>query len=83
MAIRAFWRREGALTDDTQTDQRLPQLVMHARTRDGEVAGVCTAVPVTLPRLGQPAVLLAHLRRQPVALDPARDGDAEAFLRAS
>ena len=54
MAIRAFWRREGALTDDAQTDQRLPQLVMHARTRDGEVAGVCTAVPVTLPRLGQP-----------------------------
>ncbi|MFC5488607.1 hypothetical protein [Dokdonella soli] len=53
-AIRAFWRREGALTDDASMDQRLTQVVMHARTKAGEVAGVCTAIPMTLPRLGQP-----------------------------
>lgn len=53
-AIKAFWRAEGALNDDAAMDQRVKQVVMHARTRDGEVAGVCTAVPVTPPRLGQP-----------------------------
>ena len=54
VAIAAFWRREGALNDDAAIQQRLTQVVMHARTHDGEVAGVCTAVPVTPPRLGQP-----------------------------
>lgn len=53
-AIRAFWRREGALADDALMDQRLAQVVMHARKKDGEVAGVCTAISMTLPRLGQP-----------------------------
>lgn len=52
--ISAFWRREGALNDEAAIEQRLKQVVMHARTRDGEVAGVCTAMPMTPPRLGQP-----------------------------
>ncbi|HEU4662498.1 MAG TPA: hypothetical protein VFS55_00560 [Dokdonella sp.] len=52
--ISAFWRREGALNDEAAIEQRLKQVVMHARTRDGEVAGVCTALPMTPPRLGQP-----------------------------
>src|SRR6185295_2528637 len=33
---------------------RLKEIVVHARSEDGEVAGVCTAVAMTLPRLGQP-----------------------------
>lgn len=53
-ALRAFWKREGALADDAQIDARLPQVVMHATTRDGEVAGVCTALATTHPRIGQP-----------------------------
>jgi len=53
-ALRAFWKREGALTDDKQVDERLPQVVMHATTSDGEVAGVCTALAMTHPRIGQP-----------------------------
>ncbi len=52
--VAAFWQREGALGADIKTDERLRQVVLHARTADGEIAGVCTAVPVTLPRLGQP-----------------------------
>lgn len=53
-ALRAFWKREGALVDDQQIDERLPQVVMHATTRDGDVAGVCTALAMTHPRIGQP-----------------------------
>jgi hypothetical protein len=53
-AIRAFWKREGAILDDAQIAQRLPQVVMYARAADGEVAAVCTAVAVTPPRLEQP-----------------------------
>lgn len=53
-ALRAFWKREGALIEDQQIDARLPQVVMHATTRDGEVAGVCTALAMTHPRIGQP-----------------------------
>jgi len=53
-AIKAFWRREGALTDDTAMEQRLQQVVMHARTKAGEIAGVCTALPTVPVRLAQP-----------------------------
>ncbi|HEY6940932.1 hypothetical protein [Dokdonella sp.] len=52
--IKAFWRAEGALNDEAAMDQRVKQVVMHALTRSGEVAGVCTAMPMTPPRLGQP-----------------------------
>ena len=53
-AIRSFWRREGAISDDAQMDERLKQVVMHAVTPEGEVAGVCTALPMTHPQIGQP-----------------------------
>jgi hypothetical protein len=53
-AIRAFWAREGAFNDEAQMKARLPQVVMHALTPDGEVAGVCTAVVMTPPHLAQP-----------------------------
>lgn len=52
-AICDFWRREGAFADEAQMKTRLPQIVMHA-TRDGEVAGVCTAMTMTPPQLAQP-----------------------------
>ena len=53
-AIRSFWRRESAFDNDAAMDQRLAQVVMYARTSDGQVAGVCTAVALTPPLLGQP-----------------------------
>ena len=53
-AIKAFWRAEGALNDEAAMERRVKQVVMHARTHNGEVAGVCTAIPMTPPRLGQP-----------------------------
>ena len=53
-AIRAFWKREGAFSDEAQMNARLPQVVMHALTPEGEVAGVCTAVVMTPPHLAQP-----------------------------
>ncbi|MFI4952143.1 MAG: hypothetical protein ACHP7M_03285, partial [Burkholderiales bacterium] len=53
-AIRTFWQRERAIDDDAQITQRMKQVVMHACGADGEVAGVCTALPTTPPRLAQP-----------------------------
>ncbi len=53
-AIRDFWRREKALDSDAAMDQRLPQVVMYARTSAGDVAGVCTAIAVTPQQLAQP-----------------------------
>ena len=53
-AVLAFWLKEKVIGDETQARQRLKEIVLHARDADGEMAGVCTAVPVTLPRLGQP-----------------------------
>ncbi len=50
----AFWKREGAIPDEAQARARLDQVVLIARDEDGEVAGVCTAVPMTPPHLGQP-----------------------------
>jgi len=53
--VMAFWKREGALANDAQAKERLPQVVMHAQDANGEVAAVCTAVPVNHPRLnGEP-----------------------------
>jgi hypothetical protein len=53
-AVLDFWRRENAIADEAQAQQRLREVVMHTTDEAGEVAGVCTAVPLTLPRLGQP-----------------------------
>jgi hypothetical protein len=53
-SIRAFWRNEGAFNDEPQMAARLQQIVMHATTPDGVIAGVCTAVAATPAQLGQP-----------------------------
>ena len=52
--VLAFWLKEKAIGDETQARQRLKEIVLHSRDADGEMAGVCTAVAMTLPRLGQP-----------------------------
>ena len=52
-AIAAFWRSEGALTEEAHIKTRLPQVVMHAREGD-VVAAVSTAVALTPPQFGQP-----------------------------
>ncbi len=52
--VREFWKRENAIPDEQQASRRLPQVAMIATTPDGEVAGVCTALQVVPPRLGQP-----------------------------
>jgi hypothetical protein len=53
-AVLAFWKRENALGDESTARNRLKEVVLHARNEADEIAGVCTVVPVTLPRLGQP-----------------------------
>ena len=53
-AITEFWKTEGALSNDVKTAERLRQVILRAQTADGKVAAVCTAVPMTLPRLAQP-----------------------------
>jgi len=54
VAVIAFWQRENALSSDVTMQERLREVVTHARDKNGEVAAVCTVVPMTLPRLGQP-----------------------------
>ena len=54
MAVLEFWRREKALVDEVQAQERLREVVLHATDANGEVAAVCTAVTITLPRLAQP-----------------------------
>lgn len=53
-AVLAFWRRENAIGDEAQSKKRLSEIILHATTADGEIAGVSTAIPITLPRLAQP-----------------------------
>lgn len=53
-AVLQFWEREGALANDIKAQERLREVVLDARDADGRLAGVCTVVPMTLPRLGQP-----------------------------
>lgn len=53
-AVLEFWQRENALDDKARAKERLREIVLHARDDNGDIAGVCTVVPVTLPRLGQP-----------------------------
>ena len=57
-AIRAFWSREGALTDPGEVDQRLRQVIVYATGADGDIAGVATALPCVPPRFGQPVYYL-------------------------
>jgi hypothetical protein len=72
-AIRAFWLREGALNDEAQMKARLPQIVMHATTPEGDIAGVCTAIAATPAQLGQPmyywrTFVGAHWRSTPLVM---------------
>lgn len=53
-AILKFWRGEGAFHDEAVATQRISEVIMHVRDAANEVAAVCTAVAVTLPRLEQP-----------------------------
>lgn len=53
-AVLQFWERENAFTKDVDARERLKELVLDARDRNGRVAGVCTVVPMTLARLAQP-----------------------------
>lgn len=53
-AVLQFWEREGALGNPQKAKERVKELVLHARDADDCIAGVCSAVPTTLPRLGQP-----------------------------
>lgn len=53
-AIVAFWKSENAVPDEAKATERLKQVVLHARDASGAMAGVCTVVPVTHPRMGQP-----------------------------
>ena len=53
-AVLQFWEREGALANDIKAQERLKEVVLDARDGDGRLAGVCTVVPMTLPRLAQP-----------------------------
>ena len=50
----AFWQREGAIPDPQQARARLSQVVFLARDAKGEIAGVCTAMAINPPQLGQP-----------------------------
>ena len=52
--MRAFWRRERAFDDAAEVAKRLAQVVLYARTPDGGIAGVCTAIAMLPPRFGQP-----------------------------
>jgi len=53
-AVLAFWKSENALANDAQAQERLKQVVMHARDASGAVAGVSTVASLTHPRIGQP-----------------------------
>lgn len=53
-AVLEFWRRENAIGSEDSAKKRLGEIVLHARDTSGAVAGVATAVKITLPRLGQP-----------------------------
>jgi len=53
-AIREFWLEQRALAGEEEISKRLDEVVLHARTGDGRVAAVCTALAMTPPALGQP-----------------------------
>lgn len=50
----AFWKEHGAIPDASVAKARLAQVVLLARDGDGAIAGVCTALLMTPPQLGQP-----------------------------
>lgn len=54
LAVSAFWQREHAFVDTSAIAERLSQVVVHARTPGGNVAGVATTVAMVPRRFGQP-----------------------------
>lgn len=50
----AFWKAHGAIPNEAEARVRLKQVVLLARDGHENVAGVCTAIPMTPPQLGQP-----------------------------
>jgi hypothetical protein len=48
-----FWTTHGALRDETAARHRVDQVVALARTDEGEIAGVCTALPIRVADLGE------------------------------
>ncbi len=52
-AIVAFWDHHGAIRNEQAARSRVDQVVALARTGSDEIAGVCTAVPRSLPDLGE------------------------------
>jgi hypothetical protein len=48
-----FWLREGAIPDEARARERVSQVVLHVRAPDGDIAAVCTAYLVRVPRLRQ------------------------------
>lgn len=52
--VTAFWQSEGAIAEPQQAAERVRQVVMYACDSAGNIAGVCTAAPMTPPQLGQP-----------------------------
>lgn len=53
-ALVSFWLAEKGFASEADARRRLPEVVMHAQDASGAVAGICTAVPMLLPKLGQP-----------------------------
>jgi hypothetical protein len=53
-AVRDFWLAESALGAGIEPAERIREVVLHARAPGGAIAAVCTAVPMTMPRIGQP-----------------------------
>ena len=52
--VRAFWQRHDAILDPGDLERRLAQVAMIATAPDGSVAAVSTAMPLLIPRFGQP-----------------------------
>ncbi len=49
-----FWLSQGALNSPEQASQRIEQVVLYARTAEGQVAGVGTAFEHVMPQIAQP-----------------------------
>ncbi|MBY6204085.1 hypothetical protein [Halomonas denitrificans] len=52
--IVAFWQTHGAIRDEQAARARVDQVVAVARSEGGEIAGVCTAIDLVVPDIGEP-----------------------------
>ncbi len=51
--IVAFWQTHGAIRDEQAARARVDQVVALARNENDEIAGVCTAVDLVVPDIGE------------------------------